>query len=256
MEGGPSLSFKNNKSLGKSLLFLVIFSVLSLIVSAGTYTVKSGDTLWKISTRLGTDVNTLARLNPGLGNMIYPGQVIVTPETTTNHTTYTVEWGDTLWIIANKSQTTVSTIKSLNQLYSDNIYPGQKLKLPSRSANPYQPSVDQDLLARLVHSEAESEPYEGKVAVAAVVMNRLKDSRFPNTLEGVVYQKSAFEVVSNGRIYQPASQSAIQAAQAAISGWDPSYGSVFFYNPDKINGWNWILTRPVVRRIGNHVFAR
>jgi len=249
------LSLKRKKNLRYALLVAIVLLLLSTMVSAGYYTVKSGDTLWKIASKIGTDVSALQKLNPGAGTLIYPGQVLVTPSTGSSYKTYTVLWGDSLWKIANKFQTTVNTIKSLNGLYSEELRPGQILKVPS-SSNNYNPEINQDLLARLVHAEAEGEPYEGQVAVAAVVVNRIKDSRFPNTTEGVIYEKSAFEVVKNGRIYEPASSNAISAAKAAISGWDPSYGSIFFYNPDKIYGWNWVLSRPIVRRIGNHVFAR
>ena len=248
------MRLEHKKTLGNYFLIVVLCLIFSGSAFAASYTVKSGDTLWLIANRLGTDIASLQKLNPGISSMLYPGQVITVPSGSTSYTTYTVTWGDTLWKIANRFNTTVSSIRSLNQLSSDTLYPGQKLKLSSSSIS-YQPSVNKDLLARLVHSEAEAEPYEGQVAVAAVALNRVKNSSFPNTLEGVVYEKSAFEVVSNGRIYQPAGASAQKAAQDALNGWDPSYGSLFFYNPSKIYGWNWILSRPVVRQIGNHVFA-
>lgn len=116
-------------------------------------------------------------------------------------------------------------------------------------------SGDRDLLARVVSAEAKGEPYEGQVAVAAVILNRVRDSRFPNTLAGVVYQTHAFESVSNGTIYLAATSSSIRAAQDALNGWDPSGGAVFFWNPAKAaSGWIW--SRPIVKRIGNHVFAK
>lgn len=247
---------KNKISLKKSFLIVAISLMVSVLASAGSYTVRSGDTLWIIASRLGTSVATLQRLNPSIGTMIYPGQTINTPSSgSSSSSTVTVQRGDTLWKIATRYNTTVSSIRSLNGLSSDVIYPGQTLKIKSSSGN-YKPSIDTDLLARLVHAEAQGEPYEGQVAVAAVVLNRVNDSRYPNTLEGVVYEKYAFEPVSNGTIYNPASSTAFKAAQDAINGWDPSYNSIFFYNPDKLKGWNWIQTRPIVRRIGNHVFAR
>lgn len=247
---------KNRISLRKSLVITAVMVAVSVYVFAGSYTVRSGDTLWIIANKHGTSLETLRKLNPGVGTMIYPGQVITVPSTgSEGGSTITVQMGDTLWKIASKYGTTVNSIKSLNGLTSDMIYPGQVLRVSSGGAS-QQTNLDIDLLARLVHAEAQGEPYEGQVAVAAVVLNRMKDSRFPNTLEGVVYEKHAFEPVSNGHIYKPASSTAYKAAQDAINGWDPSYNSIFFYNPDKLKGWNWVLTRPVVRRIGNHVFAR
>lgn len=114
---------------------------------------------------------------------------------------------------------------------------------------------DLDLLARVIAAEAKGEPYEGQVAVGAVILNRVWDSRFPNTLAGVVYQTHAFESVSNGTIYQPVPASSRRAAQDALNGWDPSGGAVFFWNPSKpVSDWIW--SRPIIKQIGNHVFAK
>lgn len=118
------------------------------------------------------------------------------------------------------------------------------------------PGVNIDLLARLIRAEAEAEPYEGKVAVAAVLLNRVGDSRFPKTLEGVIYEPDAFESVSNGRIYAtPPTPEDYQAARDAVNGWDPTYGAVFFWNPaTAVSKWVW--SRPIITQIGSHVFAR
>ncbi len=113
-----------------------------------------------------------------------------------------------------------------------------------------------DLLARLVAAEAEGEPYQGMVAVAAVMLNRVKDSKFPNTMSGVIFQPGAFESVSNGLIWQrsPSGQ-AVSAARDALNGYDPTYGCLFFWNPSKpVSGWIW--SRSIAVRIGKHVFAR
>lgn len=113
-----------------------------------------------------------------------------------------------------------------------------------------------DLLARLIRAEAEAEPYEGKVAVAAVMLNRTRDSRFPKTLEGVVYEVDAFESVSNGRIYDtPPTDDDYRAARDALNGWDPTYGCVFFWNPATATS-PWVWSRPVLSQIGSHVFAK
>ncbi|HEY3364535.1 MAG TPA: spore cortex-lytic enzyme [Symbiobacteriaceae bacterium] len=114
---------------------------------------------------------------------------------------------------------------------------------------------DVQLLAQVVSAEARGEPYEGQVAVAAVLLNRMRDPRFPGTLAGVVYQEAAFESVANGAIYQNPTRNATRAARDALNGWDPSGGAVFFWNPSKpVSPWIW--SRQIIRRIGNHVFAR
>lgn len=112
-----------------------------------------------------------------------------------------------------------------------------------------------DLLARLVAAEAEGEPYAGQVAVAAVILNRVQSPQFPNSISGVAYQPHAFESVTNGLIWRrtPSAQ-ARNAAIDALNGWDPTYGSTFFWNPSKpVSPWIW--TRTIVTQIGNHVFG-
>lgn len=111
------------------------------------------------------------------------------------------------------------------------------------------------LLSKLVTGEARGESYEGQVAVAAVVINRVKDSRFPNTLEGVIYQKNAFSVVKNGRINAQPTSSTYRAAQEALYGNDPTNNAIYFWNPD-ISTCSWINTLNPHLRIGNHVFAK
>ncbi len=113
---------------------------------------------------------------------------------------------------------------------------------------------DYQLLARLIHAEARGESYTGQVAVGAVVLNRVKSSSFPNTISGVIYQPYAFTCVNDGQINLAPNNSAYRAAKDAMNGWDPSYGSLYYYNP-KIATSNWIFTRPTVVTIGNHVFA-
>lgn len=114
---------------------------------------------------------------------------------------------------------------------------------------------DSELLARVISAEAKGEPYEGQVAVGAVILNRMRDPRFPGTMAGVVYQTHAFESVSNGSIYIPATASSRRAARDALNGWDPTRGCVFFWNPAKAVS-KWVWSRTIIRRIGNHVFAK
>jgi len=113
---------------------------------------------------------------------------------------------------------------------------------------------EMELLARVVYSEARGEPYEGQVAVAAVVMNRLKSDRFPDTLRGVVFQPGAFTAVDDGQIWLKPNDMAFKAAKEAVRGWDPSRGALFYYNP-KTAVNQWIRSRPILVKIGNHVFT-
>ena len=115
-------------------------------------------------------------------------------------------------------------------------------------------SSDINLLAKCVYAEARGEPYTGQVAVAAVVLNRVKSASFPNTISGVIYQPYAFTSVSDGQINYTPNQSAINAAKDAMNGWDPSYGCLYYYNPATATS-KWIWSRKVVVTIGNHSFC-
>ena len=116
-------------------------------------------------------------------------------------------------------------------------------------------SSNLNLLSRLVYGEARGETYTGKVAVAAVVLNRVKNSAFPNTISGVIYQSGAFTAVSDGQINLSPDSSAIKAAQDALNGWDPSYGAIYYFNPDTATS-SWIWSRPQTVTIGNHIFCK
>ncbi|NKE06629.1 cell wall hydrolase [Mesobacillus selenatarsenatis] len=109
------------------------------------------------------------------------------------------------------------------------------------------------LLARLVHAEAKGEPYEGKVAVAEVVLNRVENEQFPDSVKEVIYQKNAFQPVQNGAINKPANEEAINAVEDALEN-DNKIDSLYFYNPDTATS-QWIFTREVVKTIGKHAFA-
>ena len=110
------------------------------------------------------------------------------------------------------------------------------------------------LLARLVHGEARGESYTGKVAVAAVVLNRVRSSRFPNTLAGVIYQSGAFDAVKDGQINLTPNEQSRRAARDALNGWDPTGGCLYYYNPATATS-KWIWTREVRLNIGEHSFA-
>ena len=116
-------------------------------------------------------------------------------------------------------------------------------------------SSNVNLLARLVHGEARGEPYTGQVAVAAVVLNRVKSSNFPNTISGVIYQSGAFTAVSDGQINLTPNSTSTKAAQDALNGWDPSYGAIYYFNPSTATN-KWIWSRPVTVTIGKHRFCK
>ena len=131
------------------------------------------------------------------------------------------------------------------------IYSSSSSSSGSSSTN----SNDLNLLSRLVYGEARGEPYTGQVAVAAVVLNRVKSSSFPNTVAGVIYQSGAFDVVSDGQINMSPNDTAKKAAQDALNGWDPSYGAIYYFNPSTATS-KWIWSRPQVITIGKHIFCK
>lgn len=112
-----------------------------------------------------------------------------------------------------------------------------------------------ELLAKLINGEARGEPYKGMVAVGAVVLNRVNDSRFPSTVAGVIYQAGAFDAVSDGQINMTPSTSAYNAARDALNGWDPSGGAIYYFNPATATN-KWIWSRPLTVVIGNHRFCK
>ncbi len=116
-------------------------------------------------------------------------------------------------------------------------------------------SSNVNLLAHLIYGEARGEPYIGQVAVGAVIMNRVKSSLFPNTIAGVIYQRGAFDAVSDGQINMSPDSSATKAAQDAINGWDPSYGAIYYFNPATATN-KWIWSRPLTVTIGKHRFCK
>jgi N-acetylmuramoyl-L-alanine amidase len=112
-----------------------------------------------------------------------------------------------------------------------------------------------DMLAKVIYSEARGESYEGQVAVGAVVMNRLQSSKFPNSIQGIIFEPGAFTAVSDGQYWLKPDSTAYMAAQDAVRGWDPTKGALYYFNPDTATS-KWIWSRPQTVRIGHHIFAR
>lgn len=162
-------------------------------------------------------------------------------------------------IYGSKTVAAVRSFQSKNGLTVDGIAGTKTLQAmgiyESSSSGTRNNNNDLNLLAHLIYAEARGEPYAGQVGVGAVVLNRVKSSKFPNSVAGVIYQPGAFDVVSDGQInYQP-NTTAVNAARDALNGWDPTYGSIYYFNPNTATS-SWIWSRPYVTTIGNHRFCK
>ena len=156
-----------------------------------------------------------------------------------------------------QTQSAVRYFQKRNNLESDGICGKQTLNamgitLPKESDSPNQKTID--LLAKVINGEARGEPYEGQVAVGAVILNRVQHPSFPNSIAEVIYQKGAFNAVDDGQINAEMYASSARAARDAMNGWDPSGGAIYYYNPVTATN-KWIRTREVICTIGNHVFC-
>lgn len=127
------------------------------------------------------------------------------------------------------------------------------LKASSKASS----TSDVQLIARAINGEARGEPYEGQVAVGAVILNRVKSSKFPNTIAGVIYEPGAFTAVTDGQINVPIEEGStvVKAARDAINGWDPTGGAIYYFNPQTATN-KWIWSRPHIKTIGKHRFCK
>ena len=149
----------------------------------------------------------------------------------------------------------VRYFQSKNGLAVDGVAGSATLSALGISSSSGTSNSNVDLLARAISGEARGEPYEGQVAVGAVILNRVDSPDFPNTIAGVIYQKGAFDSVADGQINMTPTATARKAAQDALNGWDPSGGCIYFYNPVTSTS-KWIWSRPIVKKIGKHNFAK
>lgn len=251
--------------------FLAVFALTAFlpnVASAASYEVVKGDSLYTIGKLFSTTSGRLMQDNGLSSTIIYPGQKLEVPANL-----YTVQSGDSLYVIAKKSDIALDALRKANGKWDNVIYPGQKLILPAfsqkttlsapvaapvdaKAAIPYTQN-ELDLLARLITAEANTQPDLAKVAVGAVVVNRVQDSRFPNTISGVIYEVSGgfyqFTPVENGMINKPASEPAKKAALEALQGSDPTNGALFFFDDTATN--KWLLSKPLALRSGNMVYV-
>ncbi len=163
-------------------------------------------------------------------------------------------YGNIDGILGSQSVTAIKNFQRDYGLTVDGIVGPNTLKALGLSSTASYTSQDLYLLAKCVHAEARGEPYVGQVAVAAVILNRVDSPEFPNTISGVIYQPWAFTAVHDGQINLEPNESAYSAAKDALNGWDPTYGCLYYYNPETATS-EWIWTRTTVVTIGKHVFA-
>ncbi|MCY9324044.1 cell wall hydrolase [Bacillus haynesii] len=183
-------------------------------------------------------------------------------------TEHKVKQGDTLSEISNFYGTTIEDLARLNNIKNVNlIYVGDVLSIEGRTTKKQESTAgvapkgssvsdsELDILSRIVHAEAKGESFKGKVAVANVVMNRVNSDQFPNDVKSVIYQKGQFSPVSNGAIYERASDESKEAARVALSGTNYAGDSLYFWSVS-VPHTDWVWTRSVTTQIGTHVFAK
>ena len=288
------IRFKKTKTFlltsGLALGLSCMVTINAYAAAPSTYTIVSGDSLYKISQIFNTSIDKLMNDNNLKTYSLNIGQELKVP-----CTEYTVQKGDTIFLIAKKFNIPMTLLQRANNIYNNYLDIGQTVIIPlvsSQSATattssaavpapastttaataPAANSTEQaaasssvinytaaelDLLARLIHAEAQGEPYTAKVAVGAVVINRVQSGQWANTIKGVIYQNFngyyQFTPVVNGWIDKPADDDAVKAAKEALSGADPSNGAQFYYDNGTTN--QWMLSKQVSTRIGNMVFA-
>lgn len=232
--------------------------------------IRPGDTLWALSQRFHLEVKQLERVNHLTGTTIIAGHSLMIPQK------YTVQRGDSLKGLAFRFGVLPDDLRAINPGLGSGALPvGTSLLIPytgPRSLPAEQPrrmvavTVPQgtvhspiasnfSLLAHLVEAEAGNQPFIGQVAVAAVVINRIKSHKFPNTLEGVIFAPGQFESVSNGTYRAAPSPTAIRAAGAALAGWDPTHGATYFFNP-ALSHDAWMSHQKVLVQIADQRFCR
>jgi N-acetylmuramoyl-L-alanine amidase len=169
---------------------------------------------------------------------------------------YKVSRGDNLCNIADNFGVSVEQLVRWNNIKDPNhLSIGQDISVhKTYSTDDEIAAIDLDLLARVIYAEARGEDFEGQVAVGAVILNRLKDPKFPKSIRSVIYQPDAFTAINDQQIRLTPNDKARAAAQSALKGVDPTGGALFYYNPSLATD-RWIRTRPVIKVIGNHTFS-
>jgi len=230
------------KKVFSSLMALCIFGYSALLPSIVIFDSGSVSRKTPTATVKKPAAKTLATVQPPQKVNTEVGQATQeTKETTTAQTATTA-------VAAKTSQRATSQPATTAKASGAPATSGTSAKKTVLSAKEY------EMLVRIISAEAKGEPLRGQVAVGAVILNRMKSGKFPKTVTANVLKRGQFEPVANGQIWNEPVASAYKAAQLALSGWDPTYGALYFYNPAKTSS-RWIRSRPTIVQIGDHVFA-
>ncbi|MCX7749624.1 MAG: spore cortex-lytic enzyme [Clostridia bacterium] len=223
------------------VLFTIIFSIIVSAFYVGTPFITS------ISSRLGpgSEGEEVSQLQQRLKNWGYfQGEVNGIYD---NKTTEAVKWFQKKYDLLSNGIATSDTLMTMGLTQISNSGAAYAARKPS----------NEQLLARAINGEARGEPYVGQVAVGAVILNRTRDSKFPKTIAGVIYQPGAFTAVSDGQINVPidAKSTVVKAARDALNGWDPTNGCLYYWNPATATS-KWIWSRKIIKKIGKHNFGK
>ncbi|WP_084820317.1 cell wall hydrolase [Mesobacillus campisalis] len=241
---------------------LTLLGTLLFASPAFAYTVTKGDSMSKIALEHGMPLKELASANPQITNLnlIHPGQTV--------HVGHHKSQSEVINISKNvkrvaytREKEPIKSVKASQVASAETKVPDAGSRTSVKATSNSRKSMkltdaEVDLLARIVRAEAQSESFEGKVAVAEVVLNRVESKKFPDSVKGVIYAPGQFQPVKNGQINKPADEQSFKAVHAALASEGESVnGAVFFYNP-AIATNRWLDTRQTTAVIGNHVFKK
>ncbi len=225
---------RKNRFTIAMILFVIFYTYIGIV-----YLAEQGKEMAEVLSKYGSSGSEVRQIQTRLKNWGY----------------YT---GSVDGVYGSKTVTAVKYFQRANGLTVDGIAGDATLAAIGISSGGSSAGTDKsnvNLLARAIHGEARGEPYVGMVAVGAVILNRVNDSRFPSTIAGVIYQAGAFDAVSDGQINLEPSQQSYNAARDAMNGWDPSGGAVYYFNPATATN-KWIWSRPMTITIGKHRFCK
>ena len=262
LPGFPLKAFDVPARSCPGIIALPMETIVSMETSVGGYIMKHGFRyLWRILVILLVNVLIIALAGNFGGSVQTLSKVGSTGEEVRQIQTklkeYGVYTGEVDGIYGTQTKNAVIAFQKYNGLAADGIAGEQTLRKLGISSGAGQggfSSSDVDLLAKIISAESRGEPYQGQVAVGAVILNRIEHPPFPTTLAGVIYQPGAFSCLYDGGVNAAVADSAYRAARDAINGNDPSGGAVYYYNPAKSTN-KWIFSRPVITVIGNHRFC-